>query len=166
MPQVTTQGAVAAPRSPRGLAGALACLCYAVAGYLLMLAVLGYAIGFFAGVGVPKGIDQGPRSPWPLAVAIDAGLLLLFAVQHTVMARPWFKRRWTRLVPAPAERATFVVAASLALALVFWLWRPVSGTVWHLSGAAGAVLGAVYLAGWAVALSATFMVSHTDLFGL
>jgi len=166
MPHVTTPGAVAAPRSRRARAGALACLCYAAAGYLLLLAVLGYAFGFFAGVGVPKGIDQGTRSPWPLAVTIDAGLLLLFAVQHTVMARPWFKRRWTRLVPAPAERATFVVAASLAMALLFWLWRPVRGTVWQLSGAAGAAVWAVYVAGWAVALSATFLVSHADLFGL
>ena len=167
MPQVTTRpapGAAATPRSIR--VGALACLCYAVAGYLLMLVVLGYAFGFFAGAWVPKGIDDGARSPWPMAVTIDAGLLLLFAVQHTVMARPWFKRRWTRLVPAPAERATFVVAASLALALLFWLWRPVRGTVWQLSGAAGAAVWAVYVAGWAVALSATFLVSHADLFGL
>ena len=82
---------------PRGVPPLLI-LGYAAAVYLLFLAVLGYAIGFFVGAGVPKGIDQGPRSPWPLAVAID--LLLLFAVQHTVMARPWFKRRWTRLVPA------------------------------------------------------------------
>src|SRR5215472_13239876 len=155
MPHVTMPGALAAPRSRRARAGALACLCYAAAGYLLLLAVLGYAFGFFAGAGVPKGIDQGTWSPWPLAVTIDAGLLLLFAVQHTVMARPWFKSRWTRLVPAPAERATFVVAASLALALLFWLWRPVRGTVW-----------AVYVAGWAVALTATFLVSHADLFGL
>jgi methanethiol S-methyltransferase len=164
MPHLMTTRAVTAPQSAR--AGALACLCYAVAGYLLMLAVLGYAFGFFAGAGVPKGIDQGPRSPWLLAVTIDAALLLLFAVQHTVMARPWFKRRWTAVVPVPAERATFVVAASLALALLFWLWRPVRGTVWHLSGAAAAALWAVYVAGWAVALSATFLVSHADLFGL
>jgi methanethiol S-methyltransferase len=159
-----TPDAVATPRPAR--VGALAWLCYAVAGYVLMLAVTGYALGFFAGFGVPKGIDDGARSPWPLAVAIDAGLLLLFAVQHTVMARPWFKRRWTRVVPAPAERATFVVAASLALALLFWLWRPVRGTVWQFSGVAGAVLWALYLAGWAVAWSATFMISHADLFGL
>ena len=156
----------AGPRpGPRGAAAPLI-LGYAAAVYLLFVALLGYAIGFFAGAGVPKGIDQGPRSPWPLAVAIDLLLLLLFAAQHTVMARPWFKRRWTRLVPAPAERTTFVVAASLAMALLFWLWRPVRGTVWQLSGAAGAVLWAVYLAGWALALSATFMVSHADLFGL
>jgi protein-S-isoprenylcysteine O-methyltransferase Ste14 len=145
---------------------ALLILGYAVMVYLMTLAVLGYAIGFFADVGVPKGIDEGTPSPWPLAVAIDAGLLLLFAVQHTVMARPWFKRRWTRLVPVPAERATFVLCASLALALLFWLWRPVGGTVWHLSGPGAGALLAVYAAGWTVAVGSTFMVSHSDLFGL
>ena len=113
---------------------ALIILVYAAAVYLLFLAVLGYAVGFFAGVGVPKGIDQGPRAAVPVAVAIDLLLLLLFAVQHTVMARPWFKSRWARIVPGPAERATFVLAASLVLALLFWLWRPVGGTVWSLSG--------------------------------
>src|SRR5450755_1848470 len=94
---------------------ALIVLGYAVVVYLLWLAVLGYAAGFFAGLGVPKGIDQGPRAAVPVAVAIDLLLLLLFAVQHTVMARPWFKRRWTRIVPGPAERASFVLAASLVL---------------------------------------------------
>ena len=139
---------------------------YAAVAYLLFLAVLIYAIGFFAGAGVPKGIDQGPRSPWPLAVAIDLLLLLLFAAQHTVMARPWFKRRWTRLVPVPAERATFVLCASLLLALLFWQWRPVGGTVWHLPGPAAGVLLGVYAIGWAVAVSSTFMIDHFDLFGL
>src|SRR5262245_44828427 len=125
---------------------------YATAGYGFFLAVLVYAVGFFIGFGVPKGIDQGAHLAWPLAVIIDAALLLLFAVQHTVMARSWFKRRWTRLVPPPAERATFVLAASLVLALVFWWWRPVRGTVWDLSGPGAAVLLAVYGAGWALAL--------------
>jgi protein-S-isoprenylcysteine O-methyltransferase Ste14 len=128
--------------------------------------VLVYAVGFFIGFGVPKGIDQGAHLAWPLAVIIDAALLLLFAVQHTVMARSWFKRRWTRLVPPPAERATFVLAASLVLALVFWWWRPVRGTVWDLSGPGAAVLLAVYGAGWALALGSTFVISHSDLFGL
>jgi protein-S-isoprenylcysteine O-methyltransferase Ste14 len=145
---------------------ALIVLVYAVAVYLLLLAVLGYAVGFFAGFGVPKGIDQGPRAAVPVAVAIDLLLLLLFAVQHTVMARPWFKRRWTRIVPAPAERTSFVLAASLVLALLFWLWRPVGGTVWNLSGPGADALRAVYAAGWAAALSSTFLISHSDLFGL
>src|SRR6266702_3211957 len=143
---------------------ALIILAYAVAVYLLFLTVLGYAVGFFAGLGVPKGIDQGTRAAVPVAVAIDLLLLLLFAVQHTVMARPSFKRRWTRIVPEPAERTTFVLAASLVLALLFWQWRPVGGTVWHLSGPGAAALWAVYAAGWAMAVRSTFLVSHCDLF--
>jgi methanethiol S-methyltransferase len=145
---------------------ALIILAYAVAVYLFFLAVLGYAAAFFAGRGVPRSIDQGPRAAVPIAMAIDLLLLLLFAVQHTVMARPWFKRRWTRIVPEPAERTTFVLAASLVLALLFWLWRPIGGTVWSLSGPAADTLWAVYTAGWAVAVTSTFLVSHYDLFGL
>src|SRR5215475_779102 len=156
----------ARPRPPAPGAPALVILGYAVLVYAAFLAVLGYAIGFFIGAGVPKGIDAGPRSPWPLAVAVDLLPLLLFAVQHTVMARPWFKRGWTRLVPAPAERATFVLCASLLLALLFWLWRPAGGTVWHLRGpAAGALIG-LYAIGWVVAVGSTFMINHFDLFGL
>jgi protein-S-isoprenylcysteine O-methyltransferase Ste14 len=147
-------------------AAALLSLGYAAVVYATFLAVLGYAIGFFAGAGVPKGIDQGPRSPWAVAVAIDLLLLLLFAVQHTVMARPWFKRRWTQLVPVPAERATFVLCANLLLAALFWLWRPVGGTIWHLPGPAADGVLALYAVGWAVAVGSTFMINHFDLFGL
>jgi protein-S-isoprenylcysteine O-methyltransferase Ste14 len=140
---------------------------YAAAAYAAFVGVLGYSVGFFIDAGVPKGIDQGPRPAWPVAVVIDAAVLALFALQHTVMARPWFKRRWTRLVPAPAERATFVLAASLLLALLFWLWRPVgSGVVWHLDGPGADLVLAVYAAGWAGAVAATFLISHADLFGL
>src|SRR5215510_9275479 len=139
---------------------------YAAAVYLLYLAVLGYAVGFFAGAGVPKGIDQGPRAAVPAAAAIDLLLLLLFAVQHAVMARPWFKRRWTRIVPEPAERATFVLAASLLLALLFWLWRPIGGIVWNMPGPGAGALWAAYAVGWAIAISSTFLISHSDLFGL
>jgi methanethiol S-methyltransferase len=141
-------------------------LVYAAAVYLVMLTVLGYAVGFFAGVAVPTGIDQGTRVAAPVAVAADVLLLALFAVQHTVMARPWFKRRWTRIVPAAAERTTYVLAASLALGLVFWWWRPVGGTAWNLTGPAADVVWALYAAGWALAVSSTFMISHFDLFGL
>ena len=145
---------------------ALVIAVYAAVVYLIMAAVLGYAIGFFAGFAVPKGIDQGTRAAAPVASAVDAALLMLFAAQHTVMARPWFKRRWTRIVPAPAERTTFVLAASLALALLFWLWQPVGGTVWALSGPGADALLVVYAAGWAMVVSSTFMISHADLFGL
>jgi protein-S-isoprenylcysteine O-methyltransferase Ste14 len=153
-------------RPSAGGTAALLILGYAVAVYAVFVVVTGYAIGFFADAGVPKGIDQGPRSPWPLAVAIDLLLLLLFAAQHTVMARPWFKRPWTRLVPGPAERATFVLCASLLLALLFWQWRPVGGTVWHLSGPAAGVLLGVYAAGWVLAVGSTFIIDHFDLFGV
>lgn len=146
-------------------AGALT-LGYAIAVYLLMVAVLGYAAGFFAGYGVPRTIDRGPHAAWPLALAIDAALLLLFAVQHTVMARPWFKRRWTRLLPAPAERATFVLAASGALVLLMWLWRPVEPALWAFSGPVAAAVLAAQGAGWVLAVAATFAISNVDLFGL
>jgi methanethiol S-methyltransferase len=141
-------------------------LVYAVAVYLLFLAVLGYAAGFFAGAVVPRGIDAAPRAPAPTAAAADLLLLSLFAAQHTVMARPWFKRRWTRLVPVAAERATFVLFSSLALAVLFWLWQPVGGHLWHLSGPPAWALLALQAAGWLTALGSTFLISHSDLFGL
>jgi len=148
MSHVTKPGRPLAAECPQSARmRALVILLYAAAVYLLFLGVLGYAVGFFADVGVPKGIDQGPRAAAPVAVGIDLLLLLLFAVQHTVMARPWFKRRWTRVVPQPAERATFVLATSLALALLFWLWRPVGGTVWSLPGPGTATVWAGYAAG-------------------
>jgi methanethiol S-methyltransferase len=145
---------------------ALVIVVYAAAVYLFFLAVLGYTVGFFAGFGVPKSIDQGPRAAVPAAVTVDLILLVLFAAQHTVMARPWFKRRWTRIVPRPAERSTFVLAACLVLALLFWLWRPIGGIVWNLPGPGAHALWAGYAAGWAVAVSSTFLISHFDLFGL
>ena len=155
-----------AGRPQRARTPALIVLVYATAVYLFLLAVLGYAAGFFAGLGVPKGIGQGPHAAVPAAVGIDLLLLVLFAVQHTVMARPWFKRRWTRIVPEPAERASFVVAASLVLALLFWQWRPVGGTAWSLSGPGADALWAGYAAGWVIAVGSTFLISHADLFGL
>lgn len=156
----------ATARPPAARARALLILGYAAAAYGLFLAASVYTVGFLAGFAVPKDIDDGLRSGWPLAVAIDLGLLALFAVQHTVMARSWFKRWLTRVVPGPAERATFVLGATLTLALLFWAWRPVGGVIWKLSGPAYAVLIAVQFAGWAVAISSTFMISHLDLFGL
>jgi methanethiol S-methyltransferase len=162
-----TAGSRARPGHERALrTKGLLTLGFALACYLCTLAVLGYAAGFFADRGVPAGVDRGAR-PWgPGAVAIDVALLALFAVQHTVMARPWFKRGWTRLVPAAAERAAFVLAASLALALLCWQWRPFGGTLWRLAGPGADALLAVQAAGWLLALGSTFLISHTDLFGL
>src|SRR4029453_9773429 len=92
-----------------------------------------YTVGFLANVGVPKGIDAGPAGPgaWQ-AVLVNLALLSLFAVQHSVMARPWFKRWWTRVVPASVERSTYVLAANLTIALLLWQWRPMPETVWSV----------------------------------
>jgi protein-S-isoprenylcysteine O-methyltransferase Ste14 len=159
-------GPLAAQQPQRARDSRLIILLYAAAVYLIFLGVLGWAVGFFAGVGVPETIDRGPRAAVPVAAAVDLFLLLLFAVQHTVMARPWFKRRWSRVVPPPAERATFVLAASLLLALLFWQGQPITTRIWSLSGAGADVLWVTYATGWVVALGSTFLISHFDLFGL
>jgi methanethiol S-methyltransferase len=145
----------------------LAALVYATVCYALFLLVFLYAIGFVAGVGVPKGIDDGPHGALLPSLLIDAGLLLLFAAQHSVMARPAFKRWWTRFVPPVAERSTFVLASSLALALLFWQWRPLPAPAWDidppwLRGA----LHALSASGWLLVLSSTFLINHFELFGL
>lgn len=159
-----------APRPARAVPGPAvsryAVLGYAIVVYAGLLAVLVYGAGFFADLGVPGGIDQGTSPGWPAAAAADLALLALFAVQHTVMARPWFKRRWTRLVPPAAERSTYVLAASATLALLFWLWRPAGPVLWHLTGAAAVAVRCVQGAGWLIALGATLLISHSDLFGL
>lgn len=140
---------------------------YGVVAYLAFLAVFGYTIGFLANAGVPKGVDDGPAGPAWTAVLIDAGLLGLFAVQHSVMARPWFKRWWTRLVPPAIERSTFVLAASLVVGVLLWQWRPLPDTVWSVpAGWLRAVLWSLYAAGWAVLVLSTFLIGHFDLFGL
>jgi protein-S-isoprenylcysteine O-methyltransferase Ste14 len=141
-------------------------LVYAASVYLLFVAVLCYAVGFFADIAVPKGIDGGPGGPAPVAAAVDVLLLSLFATQHTVMARPWFKRGWSRLLPVAAERATFVLCSTLALALLFWLWRPIGGPVWQVAGRAAWPLRVSYAAGWLIAIGSTFLISHLDLFGV
>ena len=145
----------------------LLALLYSAACYAVFLAVFLYAIGFVAGVGVPKDIDGGSVGAALPALLVDAALLLLFAVQHSVMARPAFKRWWTRIVPPVAERSTFVLASSLVLALLFWAWRPLPLAVWDVQ--APLARGALYLLsalGWLLVLSSTFLINHFELFGL
>jgi protein-S-isoprenylcysteine O-methyltransferase Ste14 len=126
-----------------------------------------YAIGFIGNVIVPKSLDSGPAGPWQTALAIDLGLLALFAVQHSVMARPGFKTLLTRVIPASVERSTYVLASSAALILLFWQWRPLGGTVWHVEHpVARALLLAGFAFGWTLVLVATFAINHFDLFGL
>ena len=140
---------------------------YGVISYLVFFASFLYAIGFLINVGVPKGIDAGRQTSLLYAIAIDCALLTLFAVQHSVMARPWFKRAWTKFVPEPVERSTYVLFSSLALILLFWKWEPIGGVIWSVEqpGARFLVLG-FYGLGWAILLLATFLINHFDLFGL
>lgn len=139
---------------------------YGAIAYLAFLGVFVYTIGFLANFGVPKGVDDGTAGPVWVAVLIDAGLLGLFAVQHSVMARPWFKRWWTRFVPSVIERSTFVLVASAVIGLLLWLWRPLTEMVWSVSGWPRAILWVLYASGWAVLVLSTFLIGHFDLFGL
>jgi methanethiol S-methyltransferase len=140
---------------------------YGVACYGAFVATLLYAIGFLANFGVPASIDSAPADPPAIAFLIDAALLAVFAVQHSVMARPWFKRAWTRFVPEPVERSTYVLFSSVALLLLFYQWRPIGGVVWSVeSGFLRYAILASYAAGLLIVLLATFMINHFDLFGL
>jgi protein-S-isoprenylcysteine O-methyltransferase Ste14 len=116
---------------------------------------------------VPKSIDAAPETSFGTALLINLGLLTLFAVQHSGMARPAFKRWWTRIVPRPLERSTYVLLSSLALIALFAFWQPMGGVVWHVEGElARAMILGVYFLGWGVVLLATFLINHFDLFGL
>jgi methanethiol S-methyltransferase len=142
-------------------------LAYGLMAYAVFLGVLLYTIGFLAGVGVPKDVDDGAAGPAWQAVLVDMLLLGAFAVQHSVMARPGFKRWWSRFVPTPIERSTYVLAASLVVALLLWQWRPLPDEVWTAeTGWVRALLWVGYLMGWGVLVLSTFMIGHFDLFGL
>jgi protein-S-isoprenylcysteine O-methyltransferase Ste14 len=142
-------------------------LIYGTVSYAVFFVTFLYAIGFLGNVWVPKSLDSGPAGPLGTALLIDLGLLTLFAVQHSVMARPAFKRLLTRVVSPAAERSTYVLASSLALIALFWQWRPLGGVVWEVEHTIGrAVLYGGFAAGWALVLVTTFVINHFDLFGL
>jgi len=140
---------------------------YGLVAYLVFFVAILYAIGFVTGMVVPKTIDSGPVGPAMEAIIIDLLLMSLFAVQHSVMARPQFKRWWTQFVPVAVERSTFVLFASLALLLLYWQWQPIPAVVWQVSNpqTATALLG-FELIGWALVFASTFLINHFELFGL
>jgi methanethiol S-methyltransferase len=145
----------------------IASFAYGIVVYLVFLGTFLYAVGFIGGFGVPTTLDGPVRGSFGIALAVDLALLALFAVQHSLMARPWFKERWARLVPPPIERSTYVLFSSLALALLFWQWRPLGGAVWSVDDPAGRlVIRALFASGWALVLVSTFLINHFDLFGL
>jgi methanethiol S-methyltransferase len=140
---------------------------YGVVAYTIFLATFLYAIAFVGGFLVPTALDGEPRVPLTEALAVNVLLLGIFAVQHSVMARQWFKKRWTRIVPEPIERSTYVLFASLALAALCLFWQPLGGVIWDVSNPiARAALWTMFAFGWLQVLLMTFLINHFDLFGL
>jgi protein-S-isoprenylcysteine O-methyltransferase Ste14 len=147
--------------------GRILAFLYGALAYAVFFATFLYAIGFVGNFGVPKSMDSPAEGPWQTALLIDAALLALFALQHSIMARPAFKGVLTRVVSPVVERSTYVLASSLALILLFWQWRPLGGIVWNVENRSGvALLYAGFAFGWGLVLVTTFVINHFDLFGL
>lgn len=142
-------------------------LLYGVVAYIIFFGTFCYAIGFVSALVVPKHIDSDPQTPLNYALLVNAALLALFALQHSIMARPAFKRWWTKFVPEPIERSTYVLLASLCLLLLFYYWQPMGGIIWQVEAeSARILLTSLCLLGFGIVLVATFLINHFDLFGL
>lgn len=144
----------------------VAVLLYSIAAYVVFLGTFLYLIAFVGNIAVPRSVDVGPAAGPLVALLVDLALIALFGLQHSVMARPAFKRWLTRFVPPAMERSTYVLAASLVLVLLFLAWRPLPYTLWRAEGALGTALLAASALGWGIVLLSTFLISHFDLFGL
>jgi protein-S-isoprenylcysteine O-methyltransferase Ste14 len=141
---------------------------FAIAAYLIFLVTFLYLVGFVADLAtLPVTVDHGPPTSAPMALVVDLVLIALFGVQHSVMARPAFKRGWTRIVAPPIERSIYVLCASLMLVLLIAFWRPIPATLWHVGNPIGAgVIWLLFALGWLIVLVSTFLINHFELFGL
>lgn len=147
--------------------GRLLAATYGVTAYVIFLVVFLYSIGFVGDLLVPKSINSGVEGPLGVSILINLAVLSIFAVQHSVMARPGFKRVWTKIIPPSVERSTFVLMTNAAMVLIFFYWQPMTSVIWDVSGTGtGALLWAVFWVGWGIVLTSTFMIDHFDLFGL
>ena len=147
--------------------GAIIASLYGTVVYAVFLGTFLYAVGFVGNLTVPKTIDSGPSGPILQALLVDLCLLGVFALQHSVMARPGFKRWWTRMMPQAVERSTYVLFASAALLLLYWQWQPMTTPVWTITDASGVrIFNAIFWCGWALVLASTFLINHFELFGL
>ncbi|HEX5172014.1 MAG TPA: hypothetical protein VFW11_22705, partial [Cyclobacteriaceae bacterium] len=142
-------------------------LAYGVISYAIFFGTFCYAVGFTTNLLVPKAIDSEPNSSLSYALIINASLLLIFALQHSIMARPAFKKMWTLIVPEPIERSTYVLLSSLCLIVLMWQWEPIGGVIWVFeSETAKAILNSISILGFGIVLVSTFLINHFDLFGL
>src|SRR3981189_3991884 len=139
---------------------------YAIVSYAVFLVSFLYALGFFSNTLVPKSIDAGTPVNWSEAIVVNLLLLGIFAIQHSIMARPAFKQWWAKILPVACQRSTYVLLSSLIFLLLFWQWRPIPIPVWRIDGIAAWLLIGVYWLGWLFLLASSFMIDHFDLSGL